>query len=73
MYASYDERTNCMVVMMRGPIVSQLCMERKKETSLDDKFPHFSPRSTIIFWRCQFTTLAKYSSHIWSLFGANID
>ena len=24
LYASYDERTYCMPVMMRGPIVSQL-------------------------------------------------
>ena len=27
MYGSYEERTSCMAVMMRGPLVWQLCGE----------------------------------------------
>ena len=34
MYASYDERTYCTPVMMRGPIVRELCVERYREMDL---------------------------------------
>ena len=33
LYSSYDERTYCMPVMMRGPIVCQLYVGRIRETN----------------------------------------
>ena len=33
-HPSYDERTYCMPVMMRGHIVCQLCVGRSRETKI---------------------------------------
>ena len=59
-------------IMLRGPIVCQLCVGRNRETKiLDDEF-HGLFQTAKHFLCCQSTTLAKYSRHAWSLFGANI-
>ena len=64
-------------IKMRGPIVQQLCVGRDRKTNnlqtLDDRQISFFFRlQCCCFLRCQFTTLAKYARHAWSLFGTNI-
>ena len=41
---------------------------QQKNNDLEYDFPYLDT----VFLSCQFTTLAKYSKHTWSTFGANI-
>ena len=54
-------------IIMRGPLLyaSYVCVERYRESKIEDEFCGG-------FLRWQFTTLAKDSSHAWSLLGSNI-
>ena len=59
MYASYDERTYCMPVIMRGHIVRQLCERSGKERKILEKnfefFHIFSGGGrVVVFFRWQF-------------------
>ena len=71
MYASYDERMACMPVMMRGPLVCQLCVGRYRETKKqppDDEF-HGGVQTAL----CVASLLPnEVFKHAWSLFEANI-
>ena len=67
-------------IMMRGPIVCQLGVERNRETNKERKslkmnlnfifFPHRDVfKNIFVFFALQVHTLVKFSRHAWSLIG----
>ena len=70
MYASYDEKTYCMPVMMRGPIVCLLCVGRNRVTNkqIFDEFHRVLKGHNVflvlpVYNISEVPTLVKYSSH----------